>query len=146
MATSLWYPNSLNDILSAHLVEYLHSPGNHASLPLSRDKHDRGLKLFKAFSFIGPFKHNMILPYVIQVVIYVTTWATLIMSKLEKTKKICHKCEKCNSKSCSLKNHISKKFFLNYSLSLKNILYFRRELAKPENQKFLIFLFTFFVC
>ena len=73
LATSLWYPNSLNDILSAHLVEYLHSPGNHASLPLSRDKHDRGLKLFKAFLFIGPFKHNMILPYVIQVVIYVTT-------------------------------------------------------------------------
>ena len=31
------------------------------------------------------------------------------------------------------------------SLKLKRLLYFRRELAKPEKQKFLIFLLTFFV-
>ena len=32
------------------------------------------------------------------------------------------------------------------SLKLKKLLYLKRELAKPENQKFLIFRFTFFVC
>ena len=29
--------------------------------------------------------------------------------------------------------------------SLKNVLYFRREVTTPENQEFLIFLLTFFV-
>ena len=40
-----------------------------------------------------------------------------------------------------------KYFFGKYNFlapSLKNFLYFRGELAKPENQKFLIFLFTIF--
>ena len=45
-------------------------------------------------------------------------------------------------KNCFLKKCISKMFEKNCSLSLKNFLYFRMELAKPKNKKFLIFLFT----
>ena len=40
--------------------------------------------------------------------------------------------------------HFEKIGLLN--LKLKKLLYFRRQLAKPQNQKFLLFLFKFFVC
>ena len=69
---------------------------------------------------------------------FLASFSLYFRTELSKLKK--------QAKTSSLKNSVYLEKWNFLVIRLKSFLYFRSELAKPKNQKFLIFLFTFFVC